>query len=84
MSGGVVDINHGKVASAAREVYDPLVAMLKALLEKAENGEIQGAAVAYSYHDGVCTYWISSRDSSFGLIGAVEAAKHAMFAHDDE
>lgn len=78
----VVDINSGLVAPSARIPYEPLIALLKELLEKAECGEIQGAAVAYVFADGDTTYQISSRQTSFGLVGAVETAKHELFKHD--
>ncbi len=79
----IVDIKSGRVSIKAREVHEPLVEMLEMFLTKAKSGEIQGVAMAYMFADGDCTFSLSTRVSSFGLIGALEGAKHWLVSHDD-
>lgn len=80
----VIDLYTGRTSKSARIVYKPMVRLLQDLLEKAQAGEIQGVAIAFEYADGVTEFAVSVRKSSFGLIGALETAKHSIFSHDND
>lgn len=80
---GIVSLFDGGIDPAAKIPHEPLVGILSDLLEKAKSGEIQGAIIAYQYHDGITSYATSVRVSSFALLGALETAKHSIFSHDN-
>lgn len=52
-----------------------VVEFLKEMLEAAEAGEINGIAIGIAYSDGAWSYGLSGAIGTYGMVGALEAAK---------
>lgn len=74
MTQKVVSLN-GEDINAPGEPNEMLVEAIKEVLERAENGEIVGAAVAMTAADNTTPYMLVGEIGGFSMSGALSALK---------
>ena len=73
----VVSINPDCMVPQDRQIHPELVEMLEDALAKAKCGEMQSAALAYTFADKTPLYWVVG-PASYGLSGALSAAQSVV------
>lgn len=71
----IVGIFGQSVAPGKRQRSESLVEYLQGLLEKAESGELTGAAIVEQYRDDTVGYALQGYMASYSMLGAVEIVK---------